>query len=61
MAPLAGRTRHRRHAYYWAATDDDLDHPVTLRLFPDGSADGVGADGARHHRFRAWKESLLGR
>lgn len=48
-------------ARYWAALADDLDRAVTLRLFPDGSADGVGADGERHARFRAWKESLLGR
>jgi hypothetical protein len=48
-------------ARYWAARPDDLDHPVTLRLFPDGNGDGIGADGERHTRFRAWKESLLGR
>jgi hypothetical protein len=47
-------------ARYWAARPDALDQPVTLRLFPDGSGDGVGADGARHDRFRAWKQSLLG-
>jgi hypothetical protein len=48
-------------ARYWAARADDLDHPCTLRLFPDGSAEGLGPDGSPHHRFRAWKESLLGR
>lgn len=45
-------------ARYWAARADALDDAVTLRLFPDGSADGVGADGRRYDRFRSWKESL---
>lgn len=45
-------------ARYWAAHVDRLDEPVTLRLFPDGTADGVGPSGARHDRFRAWKEDL---
>jgi hypothetical protein len=45
-------------ARYWAAHVDRLDDPVTLRLFPDGSADGLGPSGARHQRFRAWKEDL---
>jgi len=48
------------HARYWAARPDALDAPVTLRLLPDGSADGIGADGACHTRFRAWKQSLVG-
>lgn len=48
-------------ARYWAALADDLDRSVTLRLLPDGTADGTGADGERHTCFRAWKESLLGR
>lgn len=48
-------------ARYWAARPGALDEPVTLRLFPDGTADGIGADGRRHRRFRPWKESLLGR
>ena len=48
-------------ARYWAARADGLDEPATLRLHPDGSADGVGPDGSRHTRFRSWKESLLGR
>jgi hypothetical protein len=48
-------------ARYWAARPDALDRPVTLRLFPDGSADGEGPDGSHHARFRAWKESLLDR
>jgi hypothetical protein len=48
-------------ARYWAARSDDLDGHVTLRLFPDGTAEGVGPSGASHQRFRAWKEDLLGR
>jgi hypothetical protein len=47
-------------ARYWAARVDHLDDPVTLRLFPDGTADGVGPSGIRHDRFRAWKQDLLG-
>jgi hypothetical protein len=45
-------------ARYWAARVERLDDPVTLRLFPDGTADGVGPSGTRHDRFRAWKEDL---
>ena len=45
-------------ARYWAAHADRLDQPVTLRLFPDGTADGVGPSGVRVDRFRAWKEDL---
>lgn len=45
-------------ARYWAAPADDLDAQVTLRLFPDGTADGVGPSGTRHDRFRSWKEDL---
>ena len=48
-------------ARYWAARPDALDDAVTLRLLPDGSADGAGPDGSHHTRFRSWKESLLGR
>ena len=46
------------HARYWAARADDLAHAFTLRLFPDGSAEGVGPSGTVHGRFRAWKEDL---
>jgi hypothetical protein len=49
----------RGDARYWAARADHLDDPVTLRLFPDGTADGVGPNGVRHDRFRAWKQALL--
>ena len=45
-------------ARYWAT---DLKQQVTLRLYPDGSAEGFGPDGSHHTRFRSWKESLLGR
>jgi len=45
-------------ARYWAAHTDRLDRAFTLRLFPDGAADGVGPSGSRHDRFRAWKEDL---
>jgi hypothetical protein len=48
-------------ARYWAARPDALEDHVTLRLFPDGSADGTGPDGSHHSRFRSWKESLLER
>jgi hypothetical protein len=48
-------------ARYWAADSHDLTVQFTLRLFPDGSGDGVGPSGVRHVRFRAWKEDLLGR
>jgi hypothetical protein len=30
----------------------------TFRLQPDGTGEGVGADGRTHVRFRTWKESL---
>lgn len=45
-------------ARYWAAHVDRLDEFFTLRLFPDGTADGVGPSGVRVDRFRAWKEDL---
>lgn len=45
-------------ARYWAAHADDLDRSYTLRLFPDGSAEGTGPSGTIHGRFRAWKEDL---
>lgn len=45
-------------ARYWAAHEDDLDRAYTLRLFPDGSAEGTGPSGTVHERFRAWKEDL---
>jgi len=45
-------------ARYWAAHLDDLERAFTLRLFPDGSAQGAGPSGTVHDRFRAWKEDL---
>jgi hypothetical protein len=45
-------------ARYWAARDDRLDESFTLRLFADGTADGLGPSGVRVDRFRAWKEDL---
>ena len=45
-------------ARYWAARADDLDSAYTFRLFPSGDGDGAGPSGARHTRFRAWKEDL---
>lgn len=45
-------------ARYWAAHERDLDRSFTLRLFPDGSAEGGGPSGDTHERFRAWKEDL---
>lgn len=48
-------------ARYWAADANDLTRQVEFRLFPDGTGDGVGPSGARHSRFRSWKEDLLGR
>ena len=44
-------------ARYWVA-HESTGAEYTLRLFPDGSADGVGPSGTRHDRFRAWKEDL---
>ncbi|CAN0231478.1 unnamed protein product, partial [Phaeothamnion confervicola] len=48
-------------ARYWAARADDLTVQHTFRLFPDGNGEGHGPNGAPVTRFRAWKESLLGR
>jgi hypothetical protein len=44
-------------ARYWAAEGPTGDH-VTFRLYRDGSGDGIGPSGARHARFRTWKEDL---
>jgi hypothetical protein len=49
------------HARYWAGSADEPERHYTFRLFPDGDGDGVGPSGARHTRFRSWKEDLLGR
>lgn len=47
-------------ARYVAIDADDLAASCTFRLFPDGTGEGVGPSGARHARFRTWKEDLLG-
>ncbi len=43
---------------YAAVDAADLGKVFVFRLYPDGSGEGVGPDGTRHTRFRAWKESL---
>ena len=48
-------------ARYWAGRADDLAIQHTFRLFPDNTGDGLGPSGARHTKFRPWKEDLLGR
>jgi len=45
-------------ARYAAIRADDPADAWIFRLFPDGTGDGVGPSGARHTRFRAWKEDL---
>jgi hypothetical protein len=45
-------------ARYWVARSVDLADRYTFRLYADGSGDGVGPSGARHSRFRTWKEDL---
>ena len=48
----------RADARYAAVDDADLSRVLTFRLYPDGRGEGTGPDGARHTRFRSWKESL---
>jgi hypothetical protein len=48
----------KAHARYMALAADDLAERYTFELVPDGSGQGVGADGVTHARFRTWKESL---
>jgi hypothetical protein len=48
----------RADARYCAVDARDLGRSFTFRLFPDGSGGGTGPSGARHVRFRAWKEDL---
>jgi hypothetical protein len=50
----------RADARYLAVAADDVGEQFCFRLFPDGTGDGVGPSGARHTRFRAWKQDLLG-
>ena len=44
-------------ARYLAVSADDLSVTRAFRLYPDGNGD----DGEGRTRFRAWKQSLLGR
>ena len=53
----AGPAR-RSHARYIAVSLSEEQTICTFRLFPDGSGNGIGADGASHENFRAWKISL---
>lgn len=46
------------NARYMALAADALAERHTFRLHPDGSGEGMGPDGVRHTRFRAWKEAL---
>lgn len=48
----------RADARYMALNADDLGERYTFRLRPDGTGEGVGADGRTHERFRTWKEAL---
>lgn len=45
-------------ARYTAIDSDDLGRVFHFRLLADGTGDGVGPSGARHQRFRAWKQDL---
>jgi hypothetical protein len=49
----------RADARYMALAADDLAERYTFRLRPDGTGEGVSADGQKHERFRTWKEALL--
>src|SRR5262249_44560511 len=49
----------RADARYMALAADDLAERYTFRLRPDGTGEGVGADGRTHERFRTWKEAWL--
>jgi hypothetical protein len=50
----------RADARYLAIDAEDLNRQFSFRLFADGSGEGVGPTGAAHHRFRAWKQDLIG-
>lgn len=45
-------------ARYLAVAADDVSRQCAYRVRPDGTGEGVGADGEHHTRFRAWKEAL---
>ena len=44
-------------ARYWV-THDATGVEYVMRLFADGTAEGVGPSGTTHDRFRSWKEDL---
>lgn len=48
----------RADARYLAIDAEDLTRQFSFRLHPDGVGEGRGPSGARHARFRAWKEDL---
>jgi hypothetical protein len=48
----------RADARYLAIDADHLADQHTFRLFPDGRGEGSGPSGARHERFRSWKQDL---
>ncbi len=51
-------------ALYLAIAADDVSVQHTFRLRPEANGvngEGAGPSGEVHHRFRAWKEDLLGR
>jgi hypothetical protein len=48
----------RADARYLAIDAGDLSRQFSFRLHPDGIGEGTGPSGARHERFRAWKEDL---
>ena len=45
-------------ARYWACDEVALERQFVFRLYPDGTGEGAGPSGARHERFRLWKEDL---
>ncbi len=46
------------HARYLAIDPDDATVSHRFELHPDGRGIGIGPSGARHERFRTWKEDL---
>lgn len=51
-------------ARYLAVAADDVTVQCSYRLRPEtdgGNGEGAGPSGTVHHRFRSWKEDLLGR
>jgi hypothetical protein len=45
-------------ARYMAIDAGELTTTFTFRLYADGRGEGEGPSGARHTRFRTWKEDL---